>query len=196
MSFLLKKKYNQRLIKFKQFLLEKRIVTKKLFTIQRKIYLKQYFNKIFFKVHKQLKLNKQIFFNVRKNKRKYIFLKKLFYICLKKTKSNFFCFFINYKNCFISLSIGQTQYKGPIKLSIDAFELLGYKFGFRLFKFYLFLLKRKIIMFLILLITFRIFKGLKKFLKKFLTLGLRFFFIFILYKFAHNGCRKKNAKRR
>lgn len=51
-------------------------------------------------------------------------------------------------------------------------------------------------MFLILLITFKIFKGLKKFLKKIVELGLRFFFIFIVYKFAHNGCRKKNAKRR
>lgn len=127
---------------------------------------------------------------------RYKYIIKLFYICLKKTKSNFFCSFINYKNCFISLSIGQTNYKGPIKLSQDAYEALGYKFGFRLFKFYLFLLKRKIIMSLILLLTFKIFKGLKKFLIKFIELGLKFSYIFIVYKFAHNGCRKKNAKRR
>ena len=50
-------------------------------------------------------------------------------------------------------------------------------------------------MFFILLITFKIFKGFKKFINKFVELGLRFFFIFIMYKFAHNGCRKKNKKR-
>jgi hypothetical protein len=40
------------------------------------------------------------------------------------------------------------------------------------------------------------YKGLKKLLRKFLELGLKFSFIFVMYKFAHNGCRKKNVKRR
>lgn len=107
-----------------------------------------------------------------------------------------FCFLINYKFCFFYNSMGQTGYKGPIKLSLDAYEILGYKFGLKLFKFYIFLLKQNIILTLILILSIKFFKGLKKFLKKFLELGLRFSFISFIYKFAHNGCRRKNAKRR
>jgi ribosomal protein S11 len=51
-------------------------------------------------------------------------------------------------------------------------------------------------MLFILLISLKIFKGLKKFLRKFLEIGLKITFIFLIYKFAHNGCRKKNMKRR
>lgn len=182
--------------KQKYFFLEKRFLLKKYTFLKKKLYIDKNF---YFKIKKlknflNIKINHKFFF--MKYFKNYKYFLKYFYICLKKTKSNFFRYMINYKNCFISLSIGQTGYKGPIKLSLDSYELLGYKFGFRLFKFYLFLLKRKIVMFLILLITFKVFKGLKKFLKKFLELGLKFFYIFIIYKLAHNGCRKKNAKRR
>lgn len=124
------------------------------------------------------------------------FIIKYFYFCLKRTKSNFFCYLMNYKNCIGFLSLGQTNFKGPAKNSIDAYEILGQKFGFRLFKFYLFLLKKYIIMSMILILSIKIYKGLKKLFRKFLELGLKFSFIFVLYKFAHNGPRKKNMKRR
>lgn len=180
-----------------KFLGEKRIVLKKNIVFNRqlkKLKISPKSGSYFSLYKKKLVILKNVF--LKKNVTKWSFMIKYFYICMKKTKSNFFCYILNYKNCFISLSLGQTGKKGPIKMSIDAYEILGYKFVMRLFKFYLFLLKRRIYMGLILVLTFRSFKPLRKFLKKFFELGLKFIFVFVIFKFAHNGCRTKNKKRK
>ena len=93
MKTLLNYKQNlKNLGKFKQIFLEKRIVLRKFVKFQQQIYLKKNVinNKKEFK--RQLNLNEKKIIN-KQHKFKYNYIKKIFYIYLKKTKSNFFVLF-------------------------------------------------------------------------------------------------------
>lgn len=109
--------------------------------------------------------------------------------------NNFYCYLFNYNKIFFSLSLGQVGFIGPLKNTQDAYEVLGYNFSLRLFNMYLFLLKKSIIMKINLIISIKLYKKIKQFLRKFLQTGLNISYVFICYKFAHNGCRKKSKKR-
>jgi hypothetical protein len=105
------------------FFLEKRIKYKKYDFLNDFVYKKNL--DLFTKTYLNKVSNIDINLFLKKQLKIYKFKIKYFYVCLKKTQSNFFFSFMNYKNCFISMSLGQTGYKGPIKTAIDAYEDLG-----------------------------------------------------------------------